>query len=183
MKLPPELFLAAFAASGGTLKTADVLGERDSRRLAVLSAVASALLFGVLMSESVVSASLILGLFLGVTAARKVDRPNLVVGLMLTFAFAVLLGVQTPSLWLVIVVAVFTVIDEGGHDALGRKEGAAALFFRYRCALKLAMGLLAVLAQIQVLHLVGFLAFDFAYDLVTLMLKKYEADADYKRVV
>ncbi len=173
MKLPPELFLAAFAVSGATLKTSDFLGERENTRLAVLSAVASSLVFGVLMSESVFSSSLILGLFIGVTASRKVDRPNLVLGLILTFAFALLLEVKTPTLWLVIVVTLFTFIDEWGHERFSRTEGAAALFFRYRLALKLATGLLTLMSQIEVLHLMGFLCFDLSYDLTNLILQKY----------
>ena len=173
MKLPPELFLAAFAVSGMTLKTSDFLGERENTPLAVLSAVASSLVFGVLMSESVFSSSLILGLFIGVTASRKVDRPNLVLGLILTFAFAFLFEVKTPTLWLVIVVTLFTFIDERGHEQFSRKEGAAALFFRYRLTLKLVMSLLTLMSQIEVLHLMGFLSFDLSYDLTNLILQKH----------
>jgi len=175
MKLPPELVLAAFAASGGALKTADFLGERDGRGRAVLAAAAAALLFGLLMTESAVSASIILGLLLGVTAARKVDRPNLVVGLILTFIVALLLGVQPPQPGLVAVVAVISVVDEWGHDARAGSAGAVALFFRHRCALKLAMSLLAVLGEIPILYLMGFLAFDLAYDLVHRVIEKPEA--------
>lgn len=173
MKLPPELFLAAFAVGGVTLKTSDFLGERENTRLAVLSTVASSLVFGVLMSESVFSSSLILGLFIGVTASRKVDRPNLVLGLILTFAFALLMEVKTPTLWLVTVVTLFTFIDEWGHEQFSRTEGAAALFFRYRLTLKLATGLLTLISQIAVLHLMGFLCFDLSYDLTNLILQKY----------
>ncbi len=176
MKLPPELILAAFAASGGALKTADVLGERDGRGCAVLAAAAAALLFGVLMTESAVSASIILGLLLGVTASRKVDRPNLVVGLTVTVVVALLLGVQPPQLGLVVVVAVTSAVDEWGHDARAGTSGAVAFFFRHRCALKLVMSLLAVLGGIPILYLMGFLAFDVAYDLVHRVLEKIGAD-------
>ncbi len=172
MKLPPELVLAAFAASGGALKTADFLGERNGYGRAVLAAVAAALFFGVLMTESAVAASIILGLFLGVTVSRKVDRPNLVVGLILTFVVALLLGIQPPQFGLVAVVAVIAAVDEWGHDTYGGTVGAVGLFFRHRCALKLAMGLLAVLGQIPILYLMGFLAFDLAYDLVDRVLEK-----------
>jgi hypothetical protein len=173
MKLPPELFLAAFAVSGVTLKTSDFLGEREKTPLSVLSAVTSSLVFGVLMSESVFSSSLILGLFIGVTLSRKVDRPNLVLGLILTFAFAFLFEVKTPTPWLVIVVTSFTFIDEWGHEQLSRKEGIAALFFRYRLTLKLVMSLLTLISHVQALHLMGFLCFDLSYDITNLILKKY----------
>jgi hypothetical protein len=173
MKLPPEMFLAAFAVSGVTLKTSDFLGERENTLLAVLSAVASSFVFGVLMSESVFSSSLILGLFIGVTVSRKVDRPNLVLGLILTFAFAFLFEVKTPTLWLVIVVTLFTFIDEWGHEQLSRENGAAALFFRYRLTLKLVMSLLTLMSRIELLHLMGFLCFDLSYDLTNLILQKH----------
>ena len=173
MKLPPELFLAAFAVSGVTLKTADVLGEGENTRLALLSAIAASLVFGVLLSESVFSSSLILGLFIGVTASRKVDRPNLVLGLILTFAFALVFDVKTPTPCLAIVVTLFTFIDEWGHERFSRTEGAAAIFFRYRFTLKLVMTLLTLMSQIEVLHLTGFLSFDLSYDLTNLILQKY----------
>lgn len=172
MKLTPELFLAAFVVSGVTLKTSDFLGERENIFLAVLSAVASSLVFGVLMSESVFSSSLILGLFIGVIISRKVDRPNLVLGVILTFAFAFLFEIKAPTIWLMIVVALFAFIDEWGHEKLSQKRGLTVLFFRYRLALKLVMSLLTLMSQIQVLHLMGFLCFDLSYDLTNLVLQK-----------
>ena len=172
MKLLPELFLAAFAVSGVTLKTSDFLGERENILPAILSAVASSLVFGVLMSESVFSSSLILGLFIGVAASRKVDRPNLILGVILTFVFALLFELKTPTMWLVIVVALFAFIDEWGHEKLTQKSGLKALFFRYRLTLKLVLSLLTLMSQIQALHLMGFLCFDLSYDLTNLILQK-----------
>lgn len=161
--LHPELVLVAYALSGVALKTADVLGETGKTWGAFLSATISAGLFGVLTAESAVSSALIFGIILGVTASRKVDRPNLVVGLILTLIFAVCFGAQIPALWLLITVAVFAYIDEVGHDRR-RQTRVPAVFFQYRLSLKLAMIGLALIAQIPALNLMGFLCFDLCYD-------------------
>lgn len=172
MKLHPELFLLAYALSGVTLKTADVLGERGKNSRSFLSAAISAFLFGLLTSESVFSASLILGIIIGVTLSKKVDRPNMVFGLILTLVFAVYFGVQTPTLWLLTGVAFFTFIDEVGHEKHRQKKGVPAFFFQYRLSLKLAMIFLTLCAQIQALHLMGFLCFDLCYDLTSYLINK-----------
>ena len=172
MKLHPALFLFAYALSGLTLKTADVLGERGKILPSFLSATISAFLFGVLTSESVFSASLILGMIIGVTVSKKVDRPNMVFGLILTLLFAVYLGVQTPTLWLLTGVAFFTFIDEVGHEKHRQKKGFPAFFFRYRLSLKLALIVLTLGAQIQALQLMGFLCFDLGYDVTSHLINK-----------
>ena len=162
----------AYALSGLTLKTADVLGERGKTLRSFLSATISAFLFGVLTSESVFSSSLILGMIIGVTLSKKVDRPNMVFGLILTLVFAVYFGVQTPTLWLLTGVAFFTFIDEAGHEKHRQKKGLPAFFFRYRLSLKLAMIFLTLCSQIQALGLMGFLCFDLCYDLTSHLINK-----------
>jgi len=172
LTLHPELVLIAYALSGLTLKAADVLGETGKTRLSFLAATISAVLFGLLTSESGFSASLIFGLILGVIASKKVDRPNLVLGVILTLGFAIYFGVQTPTPWLLITVALFTFIDELGHEKLRRHKGVPAVFFQYRLSLKLAMIGLALSAQIQALQLLGFLCFDLCYDVTNYLVKK-----------
>lgn len=181
MKLHPELFLLAYAVSGVTLKTADVLGEGGKTRRSFLSATIAAFLFGVLTSESVFSSSLLLGIIIGVTLAKKVDRPNMVFGLILTLVFAVCFGVQTPTPWLLAGVAFFTFIDEVGHEKHGQKKGGPAFFFRYRLSLKLAMICLTLCAQIQALQLMGFLCFDLCYDLTSYLINKAGAPQPAKK--
>lgn len=172
MTLYPELFLLAYAVSGATLKTADVLGERGKIRRSFLAATISAFLFGVLTSESAFSSSLIIGIILGVTVSKKVDRPNLVFGLILTLVFAVYFGLQTPTLWLLTGVAFFTFIDEVGHERHRQKKGLPAFFFQYRLSLKLAMICLTLCSQIQAFHLMGFLCFDLCYDVTSYLITK-----------
>ncbi len=170
--LHPELVLVAYALSGVALKTADVLGETGKTWGAFLSAAIAAGLFGVLTAESAVSSALIFGIILGVTASKKVDRPNLVVGLIVTLIFAVCFGAQPPTPWLLITVAVFAFIDEVGHDRRRRQPGGPAVFFQYRLSLKLAMIGLALAAQIPALYLMGFLCFDLCYDGTSYLVKR-----------
>lgn len=165
MQLQPTFLLMAFALSGITLKASDFLGEKGNAPLSYISATISAFVFGLLMSDSAFSSSFFLGLIIGVILSRKVDRPNMIVGLILTFIFAFYFGLQIPTPLLLIVVALFTLIDEVGHEKLAQKKGYLAFFFRYRLSLKLIMVLLAGIFLVRVIHLMGFLCFDLSYDL------------------
>lgn len=170
MQLQPELLLTAFTLSGITLKASDFLGERGNTPISYLSAAVSAFIFGLLMSESAFSSSLILGIVIGVTLSQKVDRPNMLFGLILTLMVAFYFELKTPIPWLLLVVALFTFIDEIGHGKLSRKKGFSAFFFRYRMSLKLAMIILTSISLVQVIHLIGFLCFDLSYDLMNHLL-------------
>lgn len=171
MQLQQGLLLAAFALSGITLKTSDVLGERGNTSVSYLSAAASAVFFGLLMSESAFSSALILGIIVGVTLSRKVDKPNMIFGLVLTIIVAIYFEIAIPILWFLVVVALFTFIDEIGHERLSQRKGVSAFFFRYRLSLKLAMTILTSLSLVKVIYYIGFLCFDLSYDLINYLLK------------
>ena len=172
MQLQPELLLIAFTLSGVTLKASDYLGERGSTPASYVCAATSAFIFGLLISESAFSSSLFLGIVVGVTVSRKVDRPNMIFGLVLTIVAALYFGIKVPNPWLLVVIASFTLIDESGHERLGQRRGALAFFFRYRLSLKLAMTLLAGLSVVEAVYYVGFLCFDLSYDLLSYLLTK-----------
>ena len=165
------LFLFAFG--GISLKIADYSGERSSRSRSLLSASIAALIFGLLLSHSPVSSSIILGIIIGVLFSGKIDQLNLTVGLALTVLIAFLLTFQFPVLWLLSIVSVFSFIDEFLHDRYSSKNKLFAKVLVLRPFLKLTFLLLATLSMIEVRYLVGFFSFDLSYDLTSMLLDKY----------
>jgi hypothetical protein len=93
-------------------------------------------------------------------------------GLVITLLTAFYFGFEMPILWLLLVVALFTFIDEVGHDRLHSTMGALTRVFRFRPTLKLLMIVLSGLTQIQIIYLVSFLCFDLSYDLTNYLLTK-----------
>ena len=172
MSLQSALLIIAYILSGITLKIADFLGERENTRWSYLSAIICAFFFGLLISESRFSSSLLLGIIIGVSLSNKVDKPNLMLGLVITLLTAFYFGFKMPILWLLLVVALFTFIDEVGHDRLHSTMGVLTRVLRFRPALKLLMIVLSGLAQIQIIYLVSFLCFDLSYDLTNYLLTK-----------
>jgi hypothetical protein len=152
------------------LKAADFLGEKRSSPFSYLTALLSAVFFGFLISEDRFTSSIILGIIVGVIVSKKVDRPNMIFGLVLTIIFALVFEPESPVPFLTIMVSLFTFIDETGHEIYSQKRGLLSLFFHYRLALKLVMICMAIVSLIQVIHLVGFLCFDLAYEVTNYFL-------------
>jgi hypothetical protein len=170
--LQVELLLIIFTLSGITLKISDFLGEKGKTPASFVTATLSALIFGLLMSESTFSSSLILGLFTGLILSKKVDKLNLFFGLFLALITAFYFDLMLPDLWLLVLVAIFTFIDEIAHEKLTQKKGLPALIFQYRPLLKLIIIFLAIISLITLIHLISFLCFDLSYDLTTSVLER-----------
>lgn len=176
MFLWSELLLITFIISGITLKLADFYGEIGNNILQYFFAVASALSFGLLIFNDSYTSSIILGIIVGVTLSRKVNRPNLVLGLILTLLIAGILGFSLgfslPIPWLLIIVSLFSFIDEFCHDKFSANREYFTLFFRFRPLLKLAMLLLAISSLVETIYALGFLSFDLAYDVTSWLLTR-----------
>jgi hypothetical protein len=155
------------------LKLADYWGERVWFPLpAYSSAVLTALLFGSLAAQDPLNGALIYGLLLGVTVAQKVDRGNLVVGIVATVIFTVLFQAPFPSLWLMVIVAIAAALDEVGHDRSSAIQGKHATVFRFRPALKLVVFSLGWISWIPYQMIVNILGFDLAYEGVNWVLTR-----------
>lgn len=166
----PGLLVGIFAISGVTLKLADFYGEKGNNTLQYVFAVISAISFGLLISSDAASSSIILGIIIGVILSRKVNRLNLVLGLILTLFTAIIFGFNLPVPWLLITVSILAFIDELCHDKLALKKDLLAKPFRFRPLLKFTIIFLAVASLIEAVTALGFMAFDLSYDITNYLL-------------
>lgn len=171
MPLPIGALILTYLISGISLKLADIYGERGK---GYIPAIISAITMGILISDSPSSASIILGIILGVAFAGKIDQLNLKIGLGITLATAIIIefifGFTIPNLPLLAIVTGGALIDEKGHDRLGSKK-ITGTFFRFRMTLKTFIIILAFLkgfspVGIDAVYAVSFLCFDIAYDVI-----------------
>jgi len=162
--------------AGITLKLADFYGERDPSLRQYGFALMSALAFGYLIAYDSMSSSIFLGIIGGVLFAGKINRVNLVFGLILAFITAGIAGFQAPILWLMISVLFSSWCDEWCHDRF-TVHHRATFVFRFRPVLKLVMLLFAMLALVEMSYIVGFFAFDGSYDFTNWALKRHHAAA------
>ena len=164
--------IAVFSGAGITLKLADYLGEKGLNPLALATAVLSGVLFGLLGRMGSEESSYALGIIVGVALGGKINRPNLLAGLVTVAATCVILGVAFHILWLVVFVTALSLFDEAGHDRLASRTGAVGLLFRYRPSLKLGTLALAAAGLVSSTVAVGFLCFDLSYEVVSRLMPR-----------
>lgn len=172
MTAPPSssMIIATFIGAGATLKLADQTGENKQSTIGYITAIAAGVLLGSLTSYGPEESSIVAGIVIGVALAKKIDRPNLLLGLLMTVASAYVLGFEAPKPWLVLLVAVISLLDEIGHDRLGQKSSPLGLFFRYRGTLKVTFPIAAITSLVSATAAVGFLGFDIAYEAMKMLL-------------
>jgi hypothetical protein len=166
--LVPLAVIAAFSGAGATLKLADDLGESRQSRQAYGVAILSGILLGLLFEAGRDESSYVAGIVLGVVLGRKVDRPNLVVGV-LTIGITGLMLVLAQRLlapipWLVAVVTGLALLDELAHDRLSGRGGLSGTLTRLRPGLKVATVIMALAGLVSVPAAAGFLCFDLCYE-------------------
>lgn len=163
----PLTIVGIFTGAGATLKLADHLGENSQSITAYASAILSGALFGVLMHIGPEESSYVLGIVLGVAFSGKINRPNLVAGLLTVGAVVLLVGLSMPYLWLVVTVTILSLVDEVGHSYFSDKQNYVSVPFRYRASLKLGTIFLSVATLISLTTTLGFLCFDLSYDVIS----------------
>ncbi|MEM2094460.1 MAG: hypothetical protein QXI32_04095 [Candidatus Bathyarchaeia archaeon] len=163
--------IPTFIFAGVALKTADWAGESADSAVGYLSATIAGMLLGMLTSYGSDESSIVTGLILGVALAGKIDRPNLVFGVVVTAVTALVAGFQTPRIWLLILVSTLSVVDEAGHDRAATKSRPIGTFFRFRGSLKLAVLATGITSMVPLATVVGFLGFDIGYDAVDWVLE------------
>ena len=174
MTAPPSssMIIATFIGAGATLKLADQTGEDKRSKIGYITAIVAGVLLGSLTSYGPEESGIVAGIVIGVALARKIDRPNLLLGLLVTVASAYALGFETPKLWIILLIAVISLLDELGHDRLGQRKSPLGLFFRYRGALKVAFPVGAITSFVSATAAVGFLGFDVAYEAMNKLLSR-----------
>lgn len=158
-------FLLASALAGITLKAADVYGEVKIDFKAYATAIASALLFWLLLRENPYTSTFMTAIIIGCIVSLKVNRPNLIIGLAIIVVLSAALGFQTPIIWILIILASVAYLDEFTHDHALKWKHGFRLFFRYRGLLKTTAVITALIGVVTPLSMAGFLLFDLCYDL------------------
>jgi len=172
LNFPDVILLTIFSISGFTLKVADFSGEWRDRNASILFAFISGFLLGLLITESAFSSAIILGMIIGVGASGKINKPNLVLGIVVVVITALIFGFSTPSFWHLLIIAFFAFFDEVEHNRFTGRSGFLAKFFSIRGSLKMVVILLAAIGSLPILYAGGFLVFDLTYDLTTFLIKK-----------
>ncbi len=174
MTAPPSssMIVATFIGAGATLKLADQTGEDKRSKIGYITAIAAGVLLGSLTSYGPEESSIVAGIVIGVALAKKIDRPNLLLGLLVTLVSSYILGFKTPIPWIILLVAVLSLLDELGHDLLGQRKSPLGLFFRHRGALKVAFPISAIASLVSATAAVGFLGFDVAYEAMNKLLSR-----------
>jgi heme exporter protein D len=165
--MEPLAIIGIFTGAGATLKLADHLGENSQGITAYVSAILSGILFGVLMHIGPEESSYVFGIVIGVALSGKINRPNLIVGLLTVGVVVLPLGLSTPYLWLVFTVSILSLVDEVGHSYFSNKRSYMSVLFRYRASLKVGTIFLSVATLISLTTTLGFLCFDLSYDLTS----------------
>lgn len=172
----PLAVVGAFSGAGVTLKLADDLGESGQSRKAYVPAILSGILLGLLFLAGRDESSYVAGIVLGVALGGKVDRPNLVVGLLtigITGLILVLFQRLFPPIpWLLAVVTGLALLDERAHDRLTGRGGLSGALTGLRPGLKVATVIMALAGLVSVPAAAGFLGFDLCYEATSLIINE-----------
>jgi multisubunit Na+/H+ antiporter MnhE subunit len=164
--------LLTYALTGISLKAADVYGEVKTDLKAYGISIASAFLFWLLLSESPSTSTFMVAVIIGCVASLKVNRPNLIIGLVIIVILSATLGFHTPIIWPLIILASAAYLDEFAHEHTSKWKHNFQLFFRYRCFLKATALVIALTGAVTLPSMVGFLIFDICYDLSGICLER-----------
>ena len=172
LSLTKGILVLLFTLSGVSLKLADFYGEQDRSYLGYVAAIITAGCMGLLISDSPIASSVVLGIIIGVILAGKLDRRNLMFGLCLTLVTSVILGFDYPDLRLLAIIGVASWVDEVTHDRFASRRGMSTRLFRFRIGLKIVLIVLTVLNWVEIVYTIGFFCFDVSYDVTGVLLEK-----------
>lgn len=165
--LRPLSIIIVFIVAGSTLKFADYLGEISHSIYTYIPAIISGVCFGVLIHVGVDESSYAVGIILGVTLSGKINRLNLLAGLLTIGIVSFLLSWSTPDTLLVFIICILSFVDEICHNNLIDQNNFIKFLIKYRINLKLGTIFMIVFNMISIIAGVGFLCFDLSYDLIS----------------
>lgn len=172
------LIIVAFAVIGFGLKYIDDAFDDDetvlSKKLAMLIAPIIVTIAVILAIKDEVAQTILFAILLSVLISGKVDNlifklSSIVFVLLLFIPYFRLYG-SINFLWLPLVIITTTgVIDEAGNDYVDKNNANSIrnFFFKHRFAMKMGMVTLCGFQFLAWIYLIAFLAFDIAYDSVT----------------
>jgi multisubunit Na+/H+ antiporter MnhE subunit len=164
--------LLVYILAGVTLKAADVYGEVKGDFKAYITSIISAILFWMLLHESPHTATFMGAVIVGCIVSLKVNRPNLIIGLVTIVALSATLGFQMPIIWLLAILSSIAYLDEFTHDRTHKWKSRFRFFFKYRGLLKATAIFAALTGIVTPVSAVGFLLFDVCYDLSGICLER-----------
>ncbi len=160
-----------FILAGFSLKLTDFLGEHRKGYIPYLITLFSAFFFTLLINESEYSSAIAIGIIVGVFLSGKVNKPNLIVGLILTVIFSLLLGFTFPN-QIVIPISIFAFIDEIVHEKIENQFKNLKHFLQFRPILKTGIIMFFLLNWLPLMYFIGFFCFDLSYDLTSVVVLK-----------
>lgn len=168
--------IASYAYTGGAIKLLDDIIDRELHfrgRLPICLSlsVSVTLLGGIWMAADSYSATIVLGLIVGLALAWKVNNRYFLSIALATPVVAWFLGFNPYSLLSTLptfIVLVSTALaDEGIHHAsMGIGHPAIRLVLLHRPAMKIAVILLPLVELFTFIHTLAFWCFDLSYDLI-----------------
>ncbi len=171
-------FLVSFSILGGGIKYIDDAFDEMTfnKDYAVLVAPVLGVLWAYTSLVNGAAGTILLAILISVFLTGKIDNRAHQIGLVTIIALLVLAGFDV--MWLSLIVLVLVgFIDEKGNDVMDKKAKSFTFngtiknfmiyFFRYRCAMKIAVVTLAVLGVVPIYILGAFLIFDLAYHIVS----------------
>ena len=155
--------LIFFFLAGLLLKVADHWGESSPRAITgYIAAFASAASFWALISADTSFSTVMIAIAVGNVFAKKVDQPNLIVGLVFLIGLSVAFGYQLPIIAFLVPFALTAYLDEFLQTRTWPRQLSALI--RHRPVLK-AVVLVAVAFGFNPLAALGLLVFDAAYEI------------------
>ncbi len=132
-----------------------------------------AIVFGVLCGvvsafatvSSASAACIFIGILVGNLLAFKVDGIHHIITLILFVIISLILGIPELNLIILLFCIFAALLDEIGHELISNLTSDKFLnyFFEYRCAMKVAIFLLAICGVFNIWFFVLFILFEFAY--------------------
>lgn len=164
----------SFLCLGMMMKFGDQAYDADvyPRRTALLLAFPGGVWLGSLMAVDTGSATIFMGVLLGLLCARKLDNQAFLIGAATATVievFALFSGIGTISLAGAVLVTVFAFVDEKANDLpwVDNGRGWKAVLFHNRPFLKAAVLLLCLAGLLpSLMYFFAFLAFDLGYSAV-----------------
>jgi len=155
----------------------DLRGGRKKKEIFLMAA-AIPLIMGYLAFRYDPVFGMVVGAGLGLLFSGKFDHPGyylsffgfLAVIFIISFAFD--MKFQEETYYLIPMALAGSFLDEYIHEKTAKKQDAVHTFFDHRPLLKITAFIATILGFAEAVHLVGFLFFDVAYDVVAWLWKE-----------
>ena len=143
----------------------DACDVGDDKSLAIALGLLCAITSAFATVSSASAAYIFIGILIGNLLALKVDGIHHIITLVLFVLISLVMGIPELSVVILLICIFSALLDEVGHELISNLTENKFLnyFFEYRCAMKVAIFLLAVCGVFNIFFFVLFILFEFAY--------------------